>query len=105
MQSAALLLTHLGERTAAERLETAIHDVYGEYREARYVTPDVGGAASTADFTDAVIRHLELPAAAQVSLGRDSMKLMKYGAAVEFTLDSSFRCRLPEVWGCRYCSF
>ncbi|MBZ5677939.1 MAG: isocitrate/isopropylmalate dehydrogenase family protein [Acidobacteriia bacterium] len=61
MQSAALLLTHLGERTAAERLETAIHDVY---REARYLTPDVGGAASTADFTDAVIRHLELPAAA-----------------------------------------
>ena len=44
-----------------ERLETAIVDVY---REARYLTPDVVGTASTAEFTDAVIRHLELSAAA-----------------------------------------
>jgi isocitrate dehydrogenase (NAD+) len=61
MQSAVLLLTHLGERTAADRLQTAIHDVY---REGKYLTPDVGGTTSTADFTDAVIRSLELPAAA-----------------------------------------
>ena len=56
MQSAVLMLAHLGERDASVRLEKAIHHVYAE---ARHLTGDVGGKASTGEFTDAVIGHLE----------------------------------------------
>lgn len=56
MQSAALLLKYLGEGTAAARLRAAI---YRAYAEGRYLTPDVGGSASTSEFTDAVVRSLE----------------------------------------------
>jgi isocitrate dehydrogenase (NAD+) len=55
MQSAVLMLSHLGEREAANRLQTAIIQVY---MEARHLTGDVGGRASTTEFTDAVIRAL-----------------------------------------------
>jgi isocitrate dehydrogenase (NAD+) len=55
MQSAVLMLAHLGEREAASRLQNAIHAVYAE---GQHLTGDVGGKASTAEFTDAVIRHL-----------------------------------------------
>jgi len=56
MQSAVLLLNHLGEKAAAERLNKAIHYVYAD---GRSLTRDVGGSASTSQFTDAVIRRLE----------------------------------------------
>jgi isocitrate dehydrogenase (NAD+) len=55
MQSAVLMLAHIGERDAAARLQNAIHHVYAE---ARHLTGDVGGKASTAEFTDAVIAKL-----------------------------------------------
>ena len=55
MQSAVLMLAHLGERTAAARLQKAIHEVY-EKRD--HLTGDVGGKSSTTEFTEAVIRHL-----------------------------------------------
>jgi isocitrate dehydrogenase (NAD+) len=55
MQSAVLMLSHLGERSAAARLQSAIERVYAE---GAHLTGDVGGTASTAEFTDAVIRHL-----------------------------------------------
>jgi isocitrate dehydrogenase (NAD+) len=55
MQSAVLMLAHLGERDAAGRMQKAIHDVYAE---ARHLTGDVGGKASTSEFTDAVIAKL-----------------------------------------------
>jgi isocitrate dehydrogenase (NAD+) len=55
MQSAVLMLAHLGERDAAERLQNAIHHVYAE---AKHLTGDVGGKASTTQFTDAVIANL-----------------------------------------------
>jgi isocitrate dehydrogenase (NAD+) len=55
MQSAALMLTYLGETEAARRLQFAIEWVYAE---GRHLTPDVGGSASTAEFTDAVIGRL-----------------------------------------------
>jgi isocitrate dehydrogenase (NAD+) len=55
MQSAVLMLAHLGERDASARLQNAIHEVYAE---ARHLTGDVGGQASTSEFTDAVIRKL-----------------------------------------------
>jgi isocitrate dehydrogenase (NAD+) len=55
MQSAVLMLAHLGERDASARLQNAIHQVYAG---ARHLTGDVGGKASTAEFTDSVIAHL-----------------------------------------------
>ena len=55
MQSAALMLVHIGEGEAARRLQSSIEWVYAE---GRHLTPDVGGSASTAEFTEAVIRGL-----------------------------------------------
>src|SRR5215467_7607760 len=55
MQSARLMLAHLGERGAAARLQRAIEAVY---REGQHLTRDVGGVAGTAEFTDAVIAKL-----------------------------------------------
>ncbi len=56
MQSAALMLSHLGEAGAAHRLQAAIEWVYAA---GRHTTPDVGGTGTTAEFTDAVVRRLE----------------------------------------------
>jgi isocitrate dehydrogenase (NAD+) len=56
MQSAVLMLNHLGEKAAAERLDAAIRHVYAE---GRPLTPDVGGSASTSEFTNAVVRNLD----------------------------------------------
>lgn len=55
MQSAALMLLHLGEEAAARRLQRAIEQVY---LEGRYLTRDVGGTATTREFTDAVVERL-----------------------------------------------
>ncbi len=51
VQSAVMMLRHLGEAAAANRIETALTDLYraGEVR-----TRDLGGTASTDDFTNAV---------------------------------------------------
>jgi isocitrate/isopropylmalate dehydrogenase len=50
------MLLHLQEKEAAHRLQRALENVY---LDARYLTPDVGGHASTSEFTDAVIRVVE----------------------------------------------
>ena len=55
MQSAVLMLAHLGERDAAARLQGAVERVYADGRQ---LTGDVGGKASTSAFTDAVIASL-----------------------------------------------
>ncbi len=55
MQSAVLMLAHLGERDASTRLQKAIYEVYAK---ADHLTGDVGGKSSTTEFTDAIIRHL-----------------------------------------------
>ena len=55
MQSAVLMLSHLGEREASAKLQNAIEQVYSE---GRHLTGDVGGKASTTEFTDAVIGRL-----------------------------------------------
>ena len=55
MQSAVLMLAHMDERDASVRLHNAIYQVYSE---GRHLTGDVGGKASTSEFTDAVIGHL-----------------------------------------------
>ena len=56
MLSAAMLLTHLRETEAANRLQSAVEAVY---REGKYLTGDVGGSASTQEFTDAVVRTIK----------------------------------------------
>src|SRR5499433_2266482 len=53
--SAILMLDHLGERSAARRIEAALEKVY---REAKHTTKDVGGSATTDQFTDAVVSAL-----------------------------------------------
>lgn len=55
MLSSVMLLTHLGEKEAANRLQKAVESVYGE---GKYLTADVGGSSSTIEFTDAVCRVL-----------------------------------------------
>jgi isocitrate dehydrogenase (NAD+) len=55
MQSAVLMLAHLGERAASRRLQEAIHQVYAE---GLHLTGDVGGKASTGEFAEAVIGRL-----------------------------------------------
>jgi isocitrate dehydrogenase (NAD+) len=53
--SSILMLDHLGERSAARRIEVALEEVY---REGEHTTRDVGGGAGTGEFTDAVISKL-----------------------------------------------
>jgi len=55
MQSAVLMLAHIGERDAARRLKSAIAAVYAE---GSHLTGDVGGSAGTTEFTEAVVRQI-----------------------------------------------
>ena len=55
MLSSVLMLIHLGETSAATRLRSAIERVYASQK---HLPPDVGGSASTNEFTDAVIAGL-----------------------------------------------
>lgn len=56
MLSAVMLLIHLGETNAAQKLQSAVESVY---REGKYLTGDVGGTATTEEFTDAVLKQLK----------------------------------------------
>jgi isocitrate dehydrogenase (NAD+) len=60
MLSGVLMLRHLGEQAAAERVEGAIRTVIAE---GRSVTYDLGGSAGTSDFADAIVARLESGAA------------------------------------------
>ncbi|HYK38619.1 MAG TPA: isocitrate/isopropylmalate family dehydrogenase, partial [Candidatus Eremiobacteraceae bacterium] len=55
LMSSIMMLDHLGERSAARSVESALEKVY---REGKHTTQDVGGKAGTAEFTDAVIAAL-----------------------------------------------
>ncbi len=55
LMSSIMMLDHLGERSAARRIEAALETVY---REKKHTTQDVGGKATTAEFTDALIAAL-----------------------------------------------
>jgi isocitrate dehydrogenase (NAD+) len=55
MQSAALMLAHIGETDAAVRLQRALEKTYAEGIK---LTGDVGGRASTSEFTAAVAGHI-----------------------------------------------
>ncbi|MBI2955907.1 MAG: isocitrate dehydrogenase (NAD(+)) [Acidobacteria bacterium] len=54
--SAALMLEHLGETNAAALVRRALGSVY---QAGRPLTPDLGGTATTTEFTDAVVAALE----------------------------------------------
>lgn len=56
LMSSALMLDHLGEQTAAKRIQNALEKVY---QEAKHTTRDVGGKAGTEEFADAVIAALK----------------------------------------------
>jgi isocitrate/isopropylmalate dehydrogenase len=50
-----MMLTHLQETAAANRLQGAVEKVYAGRT---HLTPDVSGTAGTSEFTDAVIAAL-----------------------------------------------
>jgi isocitrate dehydrogenase (NAD+) len=55
LMSAIMMLDHIGDAKAARRIESALH---GVYREGKTLTPDLGGSATTKEFTAAVIARL-----------------------------------------------
>ena len=55
MRSAAMMLTHLGEDSAAGKLNQAVEAVYAE---GAHLTRDTGGTATTSEFTEAVIAKI-----------------------------------------------
>ena len=52
LQCCVLLLSYIGEREASRRLQRAIFDTY---KEGKYLTGDVGGTATTDEFTSAIV--------------------------------------------------
>ncbi len=56
MLSGGLLLRHIGEQAAAERVEGVVRAVIAE---GRTVTYDLGGSAGTSEFADAIVARLE----------------------------------------------
>jgi isocitrate dehydrogenase (NAD+) len=55
LQSGILMLRHLGEREAAQKIETAMLNVF---KEGKVRTRDIGGQASTIEFASAIIAAL-----------------------------------------------
>ncbi len=55
MLSAVMLLTHIGEAGTARKMQSAIEAVY---RDGKHLTGDVGGSASTEEFTEAVLKAI-----------------------------------------------
>jgi isocitrate dehydrogenase (NAD+) len=60
LQSAILMLRHLNEAEAADRIYAALAKTY---KEKQHLTRDVGGTARTSEFADAVIANMEALAA------------------------------------------
>jgi isocitrate dehydrogenase (NAD+) len=55
LQSAILMLSHIEERPAADKIETAMLKIFAE---GKVRTRDIGGTASTNEFADAVIADM-----------------------------------------------
>jgi isocitrate dehydrogenase (NAD+) len=51
------MLRHLGEHDASTKIRNAIEYVY---RDKKNLTKDVGGSATTSQFTDAIIAAMEM---------------------------------------------
>ncbi len=54
--SAILMLKHISERDAADRVEKAMLEVFAD---GTTITKDLGGSAKTADFANAIIDKLK----------------------------------------------
>jgi len=61
LMSGIMMLKHLGENSAARRIESALDKLY---RDRQHLTRDVGGTATTNEFTEALIAALSVTAAA-----------------------------------------
>jgi isocitrate dehydrogenase (NAD+) len=61
LQSAILMLRHIGERAAADKAENAMLKVF---EEGKVRTKDIGGTAKTAEFADAIISKMQHASAA-----------------------------------------
>src|SRR5205807_165461 len=61
LQSAILMLRHIKETEAADRVQAALEKTY---KEKLHLTRDVGGTASTSEFTNALIANMESVAVA-----------------------------------------
>jgi isocitrate dehydrogenase (NAD+) len=68
--SGVLMLRHLGEQVAAERIETALRGVIAEGRRTTY---DLGGDAGTSEFATAIIERLERRDAAVAATATSGM--------------------------------
>jgi len=55
--SASLMLKHLGETEAADKVRNAVNTVIGE---GKSVTPDLGGSANTNEYVDALIEAMQV---------------------------------------------
>ncbi len=55
LQSGILMLRHINERAAAEKIEKAMLAVFAE---GKVRTRDIGGTAKTAEFADAIIQKM-----------------------------------------------
>jgi len=53
--SAIMMLRHIGEETAGDRIESALNQVL---QKGEKLTRDLGGTASTSQFADAIIEAL-----------------------------------------------
>jgi isocitrate dehydrogenase (NAD+) len=56
LQSGILMLRHLNESEAADRIQAALEKTY---KEKLHLTRDMGGTSGTSEFTDAVIANME----------------------------------------------
>jgi isocitrate dehydrogenase (NAD+) len=61
LQSAILMLRHLREVEAADKIYAALERTY---KEKKHITRDVGGTAGTSQFTDALIANMQTAAVA-----------------------------------------
>jgi isocitrate dehydrogenase (NAD+) len=62
LQSSILMMRHLGERDAADRMRAGLDEVYRRRKDK--LTKDVGGTAGTSEFADAVIEAMQQPVSA-----------------------------------------
>src|ERR1700729_2210036 len=69
IRSAQLMLLHLGESEAAQKIQNALEHVY---RTRETLTGDVGGKAGPSQFADAMVAEIQLAAQAASSGGADS---------------------------------
>ena len=54
--SAVMMLRHMGENEPAQKIEQAVLDVLAD---GKHMTGDLGGKATTTDYTDAIVQRMK----------------------------------------------